>query len=162
HREIYIGGEFPLLPSLASRYSSTVEASRIDEALRDIVGCDAYGNLARRSLTARTDAAVSFEDLYAGLLCPQPVRLTGNKTPQNPENVASLERLFPGARYILIVRDIRDVALSWKSKWGKDPYLCAHRWDGRMRLALESLERLAPGRHLVVKYESLLDDHVQV
>ena len=162
HPDIHIGGEFPLLPSLAARYPATVPADQVRQAVDDIVGSDVYGNLARAALPQPVASPLSMAEIYASLLCTKTVAWAGNKTPQNSENIDRLERLFPGARYILIVRDVRDVALSWRSKWGKDSLLCAHRWNARMLRARQLLAAAAPQRHLIVTYEDLLVDHANV
>lgn len=158
HGDIFIGGEFPLLPALAGRYGATVSPAEKDAAIRDLAGSDVYHNLSRRDVDPGLAFPASFAQLYAHMLSPKNAAWVGNKTPQNSENVDRLDRLFPEARYILIVRDVRDVALSWKRKWGKDPCLCAYKWNARMLHARRLLERIAPGRHVVVTYESLLAD----
>jgi hypothetical protein len=162
HREIHIGGEFPRLPALARRYSAMVPEVSGAQAVRDIVASDVYGNLGFTELQQKITWPARFEDLYVSLLCPQAVRWTGNKTPQNSENVDRLNTLFPEARYVLIVRDVRDVALSWRSKWGKDPVLCAERWNVRMLQASRLLQEHASGRYLLVTYERLIDDPASV
>ena len=162
HREVHIAGEFPLLPALARRYGAQLEPQSIDSAVRDLVASDTYSNLAQREWPAERPRPGSFAELYAGMVAPRHTTWCGNKTPQNAENVDRLNVLFPDARYVLIVRDIRDVALSWRAKWGKDPLLCAHRWNERMTVAVESLRSLAPRRHRIVRYEDLLSDHADI
>jgi sulfotransferase family protein len=159
HAEIHIGGEFPLLPSLATRRSPTVSSDELAAVARDIIGCDVHGNLERSQLPADLEGPCSFADVYVALLTSKQATWYGNKTPQNSENVDKLEQLFPGARYVLIVRDVRDVALSWRKKWGKDMLLCAHRWMQRMQRAIDLLESVARDRYVVVSYEDLLQDH---
>jgi hypothetical protein len=159
HAEIHIGGEFPLLPSLAARRSPIVSADELAAVARDIIGCDVHGNLDRSKLPSDLEGPCSFADVYITLLTSKQATWYGNKTPQNSENVDKLEQLFPGARYVLIVRDVRDVALSWRNKWGKDMLLCAHRWMQRMQRAIDLLESVARDRYLVVSYEDLLQDH---
>lgn len=162
HREIFIGGEFPRLPALARHYGAIVPEASGVQAVKDIVASDVYGNLSYRELQGEITWPARFDDLYVDLLCPRAVRWTGNKTPQNSENVDRLNALFPDARYILIVRDVRDVALSWRNKWGKDPLRCAERWNARMLQAARLLGQHARGRFLVVTYERLIDDPASV
>jgi hypothetical protein len=162
HPDIEIGGEFPLLPSLARRFGPNVSADTASALVAALVGCDIYRNLQQHRLPATVEFPTSLATIYRHLLGVGDVRWAGNKTPQNSENVARLEHLFPGSRYVLIVRDIRDVALSWENKWGKDALLCAHKWNDRMTRALRMLEDLASGRYFIVHYESVLEDHVKV
>jgi hypothetical protein len=162
HPDIRISGEFPLLPSLARRFGDRLSPPEAREAIKEIVACDIYRNLARQSLEIAEPGSTTFAAVYAGLLQVEPFRWTGNKTPQNAENIEPLNRLFPQARFILIVRDPRDVALSWKKKWGKDPLLCAERWNSRMSGVLDALSSLDGQRFHVVTYEDLLGDHEAV
>lgn len=99
------------------------------------------------------------------------VRCVGDKTPRYVLDLASLHRLFPAARFINIVRDPRDVAVShryhaWRSG-GSDALtpggalrrellgISAGDWVR----AVEPVEAFAaahPGRVLTVRYEDLL------
>jgi hypothetical protein len=162
HPDIRIGGEFPLLPSLARRFGSVVSREAAPQLVRALLDSDIYGNLKNRDLPPSFGFPALTSDVYRALLGFHDVAWTGNKTPQNSENIDKLELLFPGSRYVLIVRDIRDVALSWRNKWGKDPYVCAHKWNDRMKRAIELLQAVAPDRHMIVHYEALLDDHPTV
>ena len=157
HSEIQMGGEFPLLPSLAAKYGPMVPAAMVGQALDDLRRIDVYQNFDNSAgdLPLYT-ADVTMAQLFADLLTPHAVTWVGNKTPQNSEHVRELDRLFPEARFIVIVRDVRDVALSWKNKWGKDPLLCADKWNRRMLDAMRHLHAMGPQRHLLIKYEDLL------
>lgn len=159
HSEILVGGEFPLLPSLASKYGPMVSAGQISQTLDDLRRIDVYRNFGNSdgSMTS-SDADVPLAQLFAGLLTTRAVAWVGNKTPQNSEHVRELDQLFPEARFIIIVRDVRDVALSWKNKWGKDSLLCADKWNRRMLDAMRQLHTMGAQRHLLIKYEDLLGD----
>ena len=79
-------------------------------------------------------------------------------------DIATLDALdtvhqwFPSARYIHIVRDARDVALSHATM----PYSsgntldCAERWDQRLRTNLKMGAMLGDSRYFVVRYEDLI------
>lgn len=162
HPEVLIAGEFPLLPALSRYHCATLEPAQVPSALRDFVACDVYGNLSRREWPSSRPAPVTMAELYSVLLGRKAEKVCGNKTPQNAENIDRLEMLFPGARYILIVRDVRDVALSWRRKWGRDTYVCAEKWNVRMLRARELLQRYASNRHVITRYEDLIEDHVAV
>jgi hypothetical protein len=76
----------------------------------------------------------------------------GNKTPQNTENISKLREYFPSAKFIIIIRDIRDICLSWRKKWGKDMLLTAYKWNKRN-------ENLVNSENVhIVKYEILLQN----
>jgi hypothetical protein len=72
-----------------------------------------------------------------------------------------LESLFPGvARYLWIVRDGRDAALSlMKQPWGqRSTYACARHWMESLN-ALDAFQRrMDSTRLLVIRYEDLLMD----
>jgi len=159
HSEIIVGGEFPLLPSLAAKYGPTIPTHHIDQALDDLRSIDCYQNFGNSMAGVPGKAVdVSMARLFAHLLTAQDMTWVGNKTPQNSEHVLELDRLFPEARFIVIVRDVRDVALSWKNKWGKDPLLCADKWNRRMLNAMNNLNVMGAERHLLIRYEDLLGD----
>lgn len=82
----------------------------------------------------------------------------GNKTPQNTENIELLSNLFPNARFLIIVRDVRDICLSWHEKWGKDMNWCASKWSNRMSIAWKTSQQLGDEHCLFIKYEDLLLD----
>ena len=159
HSEILVGGEFPLLPSLAAKYGPMVPAAMVGKALDDLRRIDVYQNFDNSTGDLPLSTAdVTMAQLFACLLTMRPVTWVGNKTPQNSEHVRELNRLFPKARFIIIVRDVRDVALSWKNKWGKDPLLCADKWNRRLLDAMRNLQAMGPHRYLLIKYEDLLGD----
>jgi hypothetical protein len=83
-----------------------------------------------------------------------------DKTPHYVLEMDIVDRLFPDALYLQVLRDGRDVALSLLGrKWGpRNVYACAQLWR---RCTEENvvLDRLrAAGRLLDVRYETLLGD----
>src|SRR5439155_18919139 len=96
--------------------------------------------------------------LYTGLIDSGRFLYYGNKTPQYTELLRPLLNLFPATKLILIVRDIRDVALSFEKKWGKSGVLCAHKWNWRMHHGLACLDSLPRGQWHILRYEDLLRD----
>lgn len=84
----------------------------------------------------------------------------GDKTPHYILDVARLDALFPEAKFVVIVRDGRDVALSLLEKsWGPgNLYACAQYWKA-CHADTPALARLrARGQLCEVRYEDLLDD----
>jgi hypothetical protein len=158
HPDIFIGGEFPFLPTLWPKYGPAVDGNAIHKLVEDLRQLDIYNNFHTPNITISPLATeYSLGEVFSRMLCSHKKKWKGNKTPQNTENIAKLKKLFPHAKFILIVRDVRDVALSWKKKWGKDQLLCASKWDVRMRHGHESM-RAFEDDCLIVKYESLLDN----
>jgi hypothetical protein len=84
----------------------------------------------------------------------------GDKTPHYIGDFEIIYSLFPNAKFIFIVRDGRDVALSLlEKKWGpNNVYSCAEYWKSlnRDREDFEVLEK--NGQLIRLSYEGLLDD----
>jgi len=84
----------------------------------------------------------------------------GEKTPWYLNELDNIYQLFPDAKYIYIVRDGRDVALSLLEKeWGPNNiYACATYWKSLNgpNPVLDKLRK--SGQLLELRYEDLLDD----
>ena len=176
HPQIFIPGEFPLLPAMARTYGSSVPVADVDRLIADFLRHDGYRNFRNHHWSnfqanrkdevtlgplppADGDGEYSLSVIYRYLLgVPDSVLWTGNKTPSNTEHIEDVRTLFPGARFILIARDVRDVSLSWRRKWGKDEILAAAKWSQRMRIGLDSLAELSDADGLRLSFEQLLDD----
>lgn len=86
----------------------------------------------------------------------------GDKTPEYVAHVDALDRCFPRAQFVHIVRDGRDVYLSlanrrWRDR-GWSPYEISRYWSGAVRAAADAEARLGPQRFLRVHYEDLVLD----
>lgn len=82
----------------------------------------------------------------------------GDKTPHYIQNILTLVELFPSARVIHIVRDGRDVALSWL-KAGFEPrnlYTAATLWKRYVSTGRRAGMMLPLATYLEVRYESML------
>jgi len=77
--------------------------------------------------------------------------------------VADILKHFPDARFIYMVRDGRDVAVSSKSSIFNDYhiYYTAKRWSNEQQLGLSWMKRLKPEQIMMLKYEDLLNDPVK-
>jgi hypothetical protein len=87
----------------------------------------------------------------------------GDKTPIYASYMDLIDRLFPNAQFIHIIRDGRDAALSMLDKWADrefhvDPFFAARNWVRRIRRAQASGARLGPDRYCEVRYEALVAD----
>lgn len=82
----------------------------------------------------------------------------GNKYPDYWKNLPLLSEWFPRAKFLYVVRDGRDVALSViKQPWGaKTVYGCARRWVRIQESAFRFFETISPERYSVLYYEELL------
>jgi Sulfotransferase family len=99
------------------------------------------------------------------------VRRVGEKAPRYVAKLPTLNGLFPETRFVHIVRDGRDVALSvaqWKkgagiarrvNTYAEHPIATtAVWWDWLVRLGREAGAPLGPGRYHEVRYERLVAD----
>jgi hypothetical protein len=165
HPELCITSEMPLLPMLVGKLPARVNRTNFRETKRRLLAVDIYGNFHNRELLF-SDLAEQFgpaehyaaAHLYAALIDRRSCTYYGNKTPQYSESLPKLLALFPHTKLILIVRDIRDVALSFRARWGKSEILCAHKWHRRMDMALTTLAQLPAGQSYLVRYEDLIGE----
>jgi len=82
----------------------------------------------------------------------------GDKTPHYVADIAALAEIFPEGKIIHIIRDGRDVAISWL-KSGHEPrnlFVGAERWDSYVRAGRASGGKLPSGNYQEIRYESLL------
>lgn len=91
----------------------------------------------------------------------------GDKNNFHISRIRDLHRLFPGARFLHIVRDGRDVACSYRNvmETGSDsPYAprlatsiteIAREWSSNVVMAERELSSLPAGQHVTVTYEAL-------
>ena len=99
----------------------------------------------------------------------------GNKTPDSARRIGTLHALWPEARFIHLIRDGRDVALSlmnWPSvrtkkpgtfpTWHYDPVsTAAFWWELNVRRGREARETLGPELYYEMRYESLVSHAAQ-
>src|SRR5439155_5652095 len=83
----------------------------------------------------------------------------GDKTPSYVIHIDLLAGVLPEGRFVHIVRDGRDVAMSYMDvPFGpKDMHEAAVFWRRRVRAGRASGNRLGPGRYLELRYEDLVD-----
>jgi hypothetical protein len=84
----------------------------------------------------------------------------GDKTPRYVEHIPFLADLFPDSRFIHLVRDGRDVALSYAdvSFGPKTVSRSAALWAKRVSAGLSQGRPLGPGRYAEIRYEDLVED----
>lgn len=84
----------------------------------------------------------------------------GDKTPQNVTQIPVLVELFPDCQILHIVRDGRDVAMSWLRTWFSpgNMYMAARQWQHFVSAGRNAGQMLAPETYKEVRYEDLLDE----
>ena len=106
------------------------------------------------------DAVRAFYRLYAARLGKP---RWGDKTPPYREHLAAIARLLPEAHFIHLLRDGRDVALSYRGLWfgpGDDPADAATFWVDQVRATRAAGQRL--DHYLEVRYEDLVTEPERV
>lgn len=76
------------------------------------------------------------------------------------DHVAEILHYYPEARFIFMVRDVRDVAVSAKTSIFNHfhVYYSARRWQREQRIGLDWLAKLGPQQIMLLKYEEMLAD----
>ncbi|MGH9161346.1 MAG: sulfotransferase family protein, partial [Vicinamibacteraceae bacterium] len=84
--------------------------------------------------------------------------LWGDKTPEYSTEAHVLNRMFPDARFIHLIRDGRDVALSIiQRKWGPDDFVTAMRaWAQDVTWTRKMLGMLPEDRYVELRFEDLI------
>ncbi len=86
----------------------------------------------------------------------------GDKSPQNTRHVDVLDKLFPASRFIHIIRDGRDVALSLtgnKIWWSANDFVSQLRtWQKGVRSARRMLNALPKSRFLEIMFADLVSE----
>ena len=112
-------------------------------------------------------------NLYALQASKAGKRLSGEKTPDFCRTIPVLHRLFPHARFVHIIRDGRNTALStldWAVKkgpakwglWGRDPVaVCALWWHRQAGTGIQEGRKLGPAAYHEIHYEKLVEDPVR-
>ncbi|MCC6224097.1 MAG: sulfotransferase [Thermoleophilia bacterium] len=170
HPELAIPDESYFIPQLAARHRGRLDPGAFEDDLRRLPALAAWGVAAsdvRARLRPGATVADGIRAVYELYAARRGKRRWGDKTPLYMRYLPLLERLFPDARYVHLVRDGRDVALSFLSvpagimteSWGhpRDAGAFACQWRTEV-LAARELGRRAGDRYLEVRYEALVAD----
>jgi Sulfotransferase family len=169
HRLLAVPDESYFVPQLARRHRSPVDPLAFEDDLRRLptlvewgLSAEAVAERLRPGLTTGEAIAAVFQTYAAARRKPR----WGDKTPLYMQHLPLLERLFPDAVYVHLVRDGRDAALSFLSVppgimtegWGhpRDAAGFACQWATEVRAARALGDRVGPGRYLEVRYEALV------
>jgi hypothetical protein len=81
----------------------------------------------------------------------------GDKSPSYINHLNIINFLYPNARIIHIIRDVRDYCLSINKAWGKDMLRAAQRWADDIDAA-RATSKESGANYMEVHYEELLSD----
>jgi sulfotransferase family protein len=169
NRALAIPDESYFVPQLAQRHPTPVDPSAFLDDLRRLptlvewrLSPDAVSGRLRAGMTTGEAIGAVFAAYAAG----HGKERWGDKTPLYMQHLGLLERLFPDARYVHLIRDGRDAALSFLSVprglmtegWGhpRDVRGFACQWASEIRAARSLGSRLRPDRYLELRYERLV------
>jgi len=110
-------------------------------------------------LSPRTHSAV-FRAIFTEFMRKEGKTRWGDKTPMHVQYMLMIERLFPDARFLHVVRDGRDVALSLLTRtWGPRSMRTAGLyWKWLVLSGAVAGSILGPERYREVRYEDLVTD----
>lgn len=176
HPDISLGEEGYFIRNLINRFGLETDVSdpkRWPEIYQVFTNTAAYsieankGNvlseadflqrLEQHSKTAPVTWADIFETLFRAYGFNPEARIFGDKSHGYISSVPLLRNIFDNVRFILIVRDPRDQALSVLRTWGRNPLRSAQGWFRMASKADEYGLESAPDT-LTVRYEDLTAD----
>jgi hypothetical protein len=171
HPALAVPDESYFIPTLAARHRGALEASRFCDDVARISTLRDWGvrpaDVAARLRPGAT-AADGIAAIYEAYAAARGKERWGDKTPMYMSRLGLLERLFPTAVFVHLVRDGRDAARSFlempaglvTESWGhpRDAAGFACQWRTEVRAALALGRRLGPARYLELRYERLVAD----
>jgi hypothetical protein len=172
---IAIPDESHFVPQLAHRHSTPVDVERFVEDLRRLRTLAGWGITAddvAPLLRERMTTGEAIGAVFAAYAAKHGKPRWGDKTPAYMRYLPLLERLFPDALYVHLIRDGRDCALSFLGMpdeaptrtWAhpEDARGFACQWFSEIRDARALGRRVGAGRYVELRYEDLVDDPARV
>jgi hypothetical protein len=167
HSRLAVPDETYFVPQLADRHLRPVEADDFLDDVSRVVEWDLPLERVRARLHNGMPVGEAIGTLYAVYAEERGKPRWGDKTPMYMQNLRLLERLFPDARFVHLIRDGRDAALSFLSMprgivtetWMHPgtPADFACQWRTEVAAARKLGRRVGP-RYLEVRYEELVGD----
>jgi len=167
---IAIPDESFFIPLLARRHRGKVDRARFLDDLSRLQVLAAWG-LSLDDIGARirpeTRTGEAIAAIFAAYAASEGKPRWGDKTPMYMRHLPLLERLFPSAQYVHLIRDGRDAALSllrmpegtftrtWAHPDTPADFACL--WRTEVAAARALGRRVGSSRYLEVRYEDLID-----
>ena len=171
HPELAVPDESYFVPQLADRHLRHIDPDEFVDDLRRIDTLAEWNvplDKVRARLTERMPIGAAIATVYAVYAEERGKPRWGDKTPMYMQNLRLLERLFPDALFVHLIRDGRDAALSFLSMpqglmtetWmqPRDPAAFASQWRAEVKAARRLGRRVGDERYLEVRYEDLVGD----
>jgi hypothetical protein len=122
---------------------------------RDVIPVDLwYDSCADYSLATVLEVLVKYYTNQLG----NPDAVWGDKSNNYIVHVPLLKRHFPAAKFIHIVRDVRDASVSSHNAWRTNVYRYAQRWYDDVGAIRRDSKALPPSDYLELRYEDLLNE----
>ncbi|MGB6424338.1 MAG: sulfotransferase [Solirubrobacterales bacterium] len=167
HPELTVPPETHFVPDLIK--AAKADGASAESMLEALTSNRTWGDfgisgeqmLMRLQATPAGDAGAAvrcFFDAYAGA---HGKPRWGDKTPRYMLSINRIGRALPEAKFIHLVRDGRDVALSQTARGINEqppPAEQAERWVKRIRKSREQAEKLGGNRYIEARYEDLVRD----
>ena len=159
------------VPQLADRHRGTIDTDAFVDDLRRLPTLpewDVPVDEVRARLRPGMQAGEAIATVYEVYAARRGKSRWGDKTPMYMQRLRMLERLFPDAQYVHLVRDGRDAALSflampdgivtktWAHPRTAADFAC--QWRAEVTAARRLGARVGPGRYLELRYEELVID----
>jgi hypothetical protein len=171
HSELAVPDESYFIPQLADRHLRRVDIDDFLDDLRRLEAPAEWGlplDQVRPRLHDGMSVGEAIGTVYAVYAAEQGKPRWGDKTPMYMQNLRLLERLFPDALYVHLIRDGRDAAVSFLSMpqglmtetW-MQPHTAvefACQWRTEVAGARRLGRRVGSERYLEVRYEELVGD----
>ena len=171
HPELAVPDESYFVPQLADRHLRHVDPDEFVDDLRRIdtlADWEVPLDKVRARLTERMPIGAAIGTVYAVYATERGKPRWGDKTPMYMQNLRLLERLFPDALFVHLIRDGRDAAMSFLSMpkglmaetWMQPHDIAgfACQWRSEVKAARRLGRRVGRGRYLEVRYEDLVQD----
>jgi hypothetical protein len=170
HSRLAVPDESYFVPQLADRHLRRIDADDfVDDLLRlnTLAEWEVPIDKVRARLRDGMPVGAAIATVYAVYAEERGKERWGDKTPMYMQNLRLLDHLFPDARFVHLIRDGRDAALSflamprgivtetWMHPRTSADFAC--QWATEVAAA-RRLGRRASGRYLEVRYEDLVAD----
>lgn len=159
------------IPQLAHRHRSPVDSGEFLDDLRRLPRLAAWG-VSADDLAARLRPGMSVSEALDATFSAYAEKHAkprwGDKTPMYMRHLGLIDRLFPDAQYVHLVRDGRDAALAfldmpagvvtrtWAHPRSAAGFACE--WSTEVARARALGSRVGPSRYLEIRYEALVED----
>lgn len=168
--ELAVPDESYFIPQLADRHRGRIDADAFVDDLRRIPTLLEWGvdvEHVRRRLRPGMPIGDAISAVYESYAAVEGKGRWGDKTPMYMRHLPLLERLFPEARYVHLIRDGRDTAVSFlqmpegvvTKTWAHPttPADFACQWRTEVEAAQALGGRVGTSRYLEVRYEDLVE-----